>query len=139
MSKIKLVHEELERYEKSYDDRGWNQDKCLMEWVKLFGPIEIDIDLFKFINNEIKLNFRYNKEYIENLQGTIIKLITFMLHKGMPMKRIENISTYADENKQAINSEKALLIILSAMAKFTKCKITLSLFKESKSNRNRFK
>lgn len=120
VNKIILINDEFRRCEDSYGDQGWDEEKCLKEWIKIFGPTEIDENLFRFFENEFKLKFIEDKEVIKKSQHTIKKLIEFMLHRGMPMKGIESITTYAEMNRQAINCEKALLFILSSIARLTK-------------------
>ena len=104
----------------SSNNQGWDVYRCLVEWIKIFGTKEIDDDLVKFIKNEIELLFEEERKIIIQMQDTIIKLINYTLKYGMPMEIISNKPSYYEINNQAINSEKALLIILGIISNQTK-------------------
>lgn len=117
VNKIRQIHNKRRDREKNFDE-GLGDKECLTEWIKLFGPKELDKDLLKFIANEIAALVKKNKEEVKGLQETVIRLINHMLKNGMPMETVA-LSSYFIENIQAINAEKALLIILSTIADFT--------------------
>ena len=118
INKIFQIDTKLCEHEICYDD-GWNIRFCLMEWIRLFGPKDIDSDLVKFIRNELILMFDNNREKMTKLHETIIKLVNQTLKNGLPMERMDPHPSYKIANEQAINSEKALLIILSLIAQQT--------------------
>ena len=122
VKKIQKIHKELLEREKSFDE-GWGVKECLTEWIKIFGPKELDWDLLKFISNEIKTIHEDNKDELKVVQETVIQMMNYMLKNGMPMETIVSSQgtrqPYFIENLQAINSEKALLILLSTIADVT--------------------
>ncbi|HLP47582.1 MAG TPA: pentapeptide repeat-containing protein [Candidatus Kapabacteria bacterium] len=117
VNKIKQIHNKRREKESNFDE-GLGDKECLTEWIKLFGPKELDKDLLKFIANEIEALGKKNKEEVKGLQETVIRLMNHMLKNGMPMETVA-LSSYFIENIQAINAEKALLIILSTIADIT--------------------
>lgn len=80
----------------------------------------LDSDLLKFIANEIKAIHEKNKNDLIDMQETVIQMMNHMLKNGMPMENLDGPrQSYFVENAQAINSEKALLIILSTISSNT--------------------
>jgi hypothetical protein len=122
VKKIQQIHKNLVEREKSFDE-GWGVKECLTHWIKIFGPKELDGDLVKFISNEIKTIHENNKDELKAVQNTVIQMMNYMLKSGIPMETIISSQgtrhPYFIENTQAINSEKALLILLSTIADFT--------------------
>jgi len=122
VKKIQQIHKKRLEREKSFDE-GWDVKECLTQWIKIFGPKELDWDLVKFISNEIKGLYENNKDELKDIQETVIQLMNYMLKNGMPMETIVSSQgtryPYFIENIQAINSEKALLIILSTISDTT--------------------
>ncbi|MCP4155439.1 MAG: hypothetical protein GY757_47385, partial [bacterium] len=74
VNKIKQIYKKLSEYEEEPED-GWSVKVCLTQWAKLFGPKELDYDLVKYINNEIKLEFGKSADVVKGWQQTVIKLI----------------------------------------------------------------
>lgn len=112
VNKLWQIHNKLHENESNYDE-GWNIPIALTEWLKLFGPKEIDPDLLGFIKNEIKLKFQNNTDEIKNVQQSVIKLINYVLKEGMPLEKKVPRPSFKEEYEQSINSEKSLLILLS--------------------------
>jgi uncharacterized protein YjbI with pentapeptide repeats len=118
-NKLKQVHKKLSEHEKDFEE-GWSIKDCLHEWIKIFGPREIDRDLHKFIHNEIELEFKQDEDNVRAIQQTLIRLIDHMLRRGMPLEMLADRPAYSIENRQAVNCEKALLIMLGTVSGFTK-------------------
>jgi len=122
VNKIRQIDKERRDREKNFDD-GWGDKECLTEWIKLFGPKQLDWDLLKFIGNEMVALGQKDKEEVKGLQATVIRLMNYMLKYGMPMETVLNAQgsryPYFIENIQAINAEKALLILLSTISDIT--------------------
>lgn len=122
VNKIRQIHKKRQDREKNFDE-GWGDKECLTEWIKLFGPKELDWDLLKFIDNEMAALGKKDKDEVKDLQATAIRLMNYMLKNGMPMETVHNAQgtryPYFIENIQAINAEKALLILLSTIAHIT--------------------
>lgn len=125
VGKIFQITAKLSENENNFDE-GWSIKVCLTEWVKLFGPKVIDWDLIKYIHNELQhihadlqLNTHHPTQLIVEAQETLVKLIDQMLKDGMPLEELAPRPSYYQENEQAINAEKALLIILSLTASIT--------------------
>ncbi len=117
-NKLKQIHKKLSENREDCDE-GWNIKDCLHEWIKIFGPREIDKDLHKFIGNEVELEFKQDKDNVRAIQQTLIQLIDHMLRRGMPLEMLADRPAYSIENRQAINCEKALLIMLGTVSGFT--------------------
>ncbi|MEN8906853.1 MAG: pentapeptide repeat-containing protein [Clostridiales bacterium] len=118
VSNLKLIHNQFEKRQESYDE-GFDEKDCLIKWVKIFGVKEIDKELVKFISNELHLSFQYNINIAIRMQETIIKLINYFLRNGMPMDEINIYDSFKVKNIQSINSEKSIIIILSIISNYT--------------------
>ncbi len=119
VKKIKQIHKNRVKREKNYEE-GWSVKECLKEWINVFGPKELDGDLLKFISNEIIAIYEKNKKDLKDIQETTINVINYMLKHGMPMESLNGTrQSYPIENTQALNSQKALLIILSTISSYT--------------------
>ena len=122
VNKIRQIHKNRRVRETNFDE-GWGDKECLTEWIKLFGPKELDWDLLKFIENEMKALGQNDEGEVKGLQATVIRLMNHMLKNGMPMETVVSSQgaryPYFIENLQAINAEKALLIMLSIIAEIT--------------------
>ncbi len=120
---IKVISEQLEENVKDlYGRKGWGSERCLIEWVKVFGRKQPDHDLVKFIRNEFLLNDQISYECFKSheLQKTIIKLINHFLRLGMPIERLHpRPETFKEENEVAINAEAALLMMHGIIARIT--------------------
>jgi hypothetical protein len=119
VGKLEQTHKNRLEREKHFDE-GWSIKDCLTQWIKIFGPKVLDWDLLKFIANEIKAIHEKNKNDLIDMQETVIQMMNHMLKNGMPMENLDGPrQSYFVENAQAINSEKALLIILSTISSNT--------------------
>ena len=115
------IHEELVRNENDRThQKGWDIYKCLIEWLKVFGLQVPDEDLVKYIKNELRLKEKDSEGILNKWQDTIIKLWEHVLEKGMPVEQLPSRpQTFKEENEQAINAEKTLLIIHGLIASIT--------------------
>jgi chromosome condensin MukBEF ATPase and DNA-binding subunit MukB len=108
VKKIQQIHKKLREREKSFDE-GWDVKECLTQWIKIFGPKELDWDLLKFISNEIKALYKKNKDELKAVQETVIQLMNYMLKNSMPMETIVSSQgtryPYFIENIQAARSK----------------------------------
>jgi uncharacterized protein YjbI with pentapeptide repeats len=109
------MHEELERHQQNID-MGWDERAALVRWIKLCGPTVLDKYVFKFIENEVRLN---KPSYVSSWQETLCKLIGFELRNGMPMEAV-NLSTFKEASRHARNVEESLIVVLNACANVTK-------------------
>ena len=116
---LEQIREDIEANEKDiYRQKGKNIKQCLVEWIKIFGIKNLDNDLIKFICNELRLTEKKGNGKLEKEQKTIIKLLEYMLVNGMPLEELR-LNTYKESNEQAINSERALLVIHSLISSIT--------------------
>ncbi|AFY66464.1 pentapeptide repeat-containing protein [Geitlerinema sp. PCC 7407] len=98
-------------------NKGWGEKEALIYWATLCGPSDIDFYLLEFIRNEIR---RHPEESVANWQQSLTKLFEVMLKYGMPMECLTpRPDCYAEEARQAQNSEVALLAVLNACARYT--------------------
>ncbi|MGE5339953.1 MAG: NACHT domain-containing protein [Candidatus Omnitrophota bacterium] len=122
IQKIRQMHHKRRARETNFDE-GWGDKECLTEWIKLFGPKQLDRDLLKFITNEIQALGQTDKDDVNGMQRTVTRMMNDMLTNGMPMETVGNAQgmryAYFIENLRAINAEKALLIILSTLSDCT--------------------
>jgi uncharacterized protein YjbI with pentapeptide repeats len=109
------THEELARH---HDDggKGWDERTALVRWVKLFGPSPLDDDLFRFVENEVRIA---GKEKASGWQKTLSDLIGFELRAGLPMESL-SLPTFKEMTRQARNAEESLLVVLHACALTTR-------------------
>ena len=115
------IHDQLSKNEKDPLKReGWSIEKCLLEWIKLFGIKIPDWDLIKFIRNEFGIIYNKDNELIESLQKTVVKLLNYSMNKGLPVEKIHpRLNYFKNEVEIAINSEKTFLIVHSILANYT--------------------
>ena len=120
VASIEKINLNFEKYNQSrYSEEGWDIKESLTKWLKVFSTKEIDIDLHKFINNEIELLSKQNNN-LEKLQNTISIFINYILENGLPVEKLDpRPTTFYKENKLSINAEKALLIMHGTIAKYT--------------------
>ncbi|MDJ0728954.1 MAG: pentapeptide repeat-containing protein [Crocosphaera sp.] len=113
---VKLINKKLKDKEDDLDE-GWDEREALVYWAKICGPTRIDRYLLFFIQHEINLQQKTN---ITEWQKTLCSLIAFMLRYGMPMEDTSlGLKNFFNMNKQAINAEEALLVLLSSCASVT--------------------
>lgn len=116
VEKIGLIDKKVREREESYDE-GWTAPEALSQWLMLFGPKDLDLDIIKFIRNEMALR---DNETLQHIQQTLVKLINHTLRHEMPVERhYSGLTTYKEAYNYAINSEKALLVVHSLVAQQT--------------------
>jgi uncharacterized protein YjbI with pentapeptide repeats len=107
---LEAMHEEFHRHT-TYRNRGWDEPTALKNWALLCGPTALDLDLLAFLRDEV---LRRDVETVETWQATLVHLIEYMLHQGMPMELLETCRTYREQCRQARNAEETLLAALNA-------------------------
>ena len=121
----KLVNELVNLYEE-YNSRekdrrkkkGKSLEDCLIEWINYFGYKEIDGDLHKFIDNEIKLLL--NQYDLLEVQTMLVTFIDYSLGNNLPIEKTNFKNTFKESTQANINSQKALLIFHGTIATYTK-------------------
>jgi uncharacterized protein YjbI with pentapeptide repeats len=113
---LRRMQSELER-RKSDPDSGWDDRDALKVWAEICGPTAMDEYIFKFILDEIKLQ---KIAEVKKWQQVFCSLISYMLHHGMPMERLDPRPSFFVESKMARNSQEALLTVLNACSRLTK-------------------
>jgi uncharacterized protein YjbI with pentapeptide repeats len=113
---IRLIHEEMEEWEKA-SGKGSDARVCLQKWAVLCGSSAMDQYLCRFVIDECRLQ---DKEEVARWQRTLCRLIDSLLMGGMPMEKVTSITTFQEANRQARNAEEALLAALSACAQATR-------------------
>jgi Pentapeptide repeats (8 copies) len=108
------MSDEMELKTKEYD-RGWSEEEALKKWMEIASLTAIDGYLYQYLEDEIK------EKPIENVkvwQKNLINLLSYMLHKGMPM--LEPRKSYKQETALARNASEALLVLHAICANYTK-------------------
>jgi uncharacterized protein YjbI with pentapeptide repeats len=113
VNQIERISEELELKESDYE-RGWSENEALIKWMSIASFTAVDIYLFEFIKDEIR---EKQIEKVKKWQQHIAKLISYMLHHGMPM--LEPRKGFKEETALARNASEALLVLHSACANYT--------------------
>ena len=118
---LKDIQEQLLENENDILNRkGWNIEECLLEWVKIFGQKTLDYDIIRFIQNEFAIINANKPDELPALQELIVKLLNHVLLYGMPLEKLyPRLKTFKEENEQAINAERAVLIMHSLIAEIT--------------------
>ncbi|MDJ0660413.1 MAG: pentapeptide repeat-containing protein [Crocosphaera sp.] len=112
---LTLINDELARKKKTLR-QGWDEKRALLEWIQVFGQSGMDIHLFHFIVDEMRLR---EIETVQQWQEMLCHLIEFMLINGMPMEGLTPRPSFQEEMRQSRNAEEALLVVLNACAKVT--------------------
>ena len=90
---------------------------ALADWARICGPRKIDWDLMLFIRNEIAT---HPPDQCRAMQAELSTWIGYVLENGVPMEQLDGLKTFGDQNRQAINTETALLVLLDSCARVTK-------------------
>jgi hypothetical protein len=106
---------------------GMREEGALEEWAKLTGPASLTHEILAFLRDEVALQDKQAATAVTAAgphplaapwQATLVKLISFMLQRGMPMEKL-GIQRYQEMDAQARNAETALLAALDACARVT--------------------
>ena len=100
---------------KKTKEAGW-AEIALENWIELCGNVPLDVDIHKFLCNEMLLHERMD---VKDWQDMLSELISYMLEFGMPFEKIEPRPKFIEETRQSRNAEEALLAVLSACSQFT--------------------
>ena len=120
VSSISQIHKKYsENTQSKYGEDGWNITQSLEKWLDTFAKKEIDIDLHKFIDNEIRIIYQKDPKLIEELQKIVIMFINYTLENGLPLEKLSPRVNFYHENRLSINAEKALLLLHGTIAKYT--------------------
>ncbi len=96
--------------------RKYDIPQALADWARLCGPRKIDWDLTVFIRNEIAT---YETDECRAWQTELGGWIGHVLENGMPMERFGGLETFCEQNRQAVNAEASLLVMLDSCARVT--------------------
>lgn len=116
--KVKLLSKKYIDHQNDFDE-GWTIKECLLRWIELFGNKSLDEDIMRFVNEEFSIILDNESDRVSLIQKTIIDFINHMLDAGMPMELLNPRPDYRIENDQAINAEKALLVLLGTVSRIT--------------------
>ena len=96
--------------------RKYDIPEALADWARLCGPRKIDWDLLIFIRNEIST---IEPAACRARQAELGGWISHVLENGMPMEQIDRLKTFGEQNRQSVNAETALLVMLDSCARVT--------------------
>ena len=115
VQEVRFIHDKLkDRHNNSYEN--WDERSALHRWAMVCGASVMDLYLFNFVLDEIRLLHKQCPDSILSWQQTLCDLIGFMLRHGMPMERLNPRHDFHEEKKHARNSEEALLAVLNCCA-----------------------
>lgn len=111
---------------------GWDEEKCLDEWVERFGSSAMNFDLLNWATDTVGYREKYPDREKQQTGGvaavwqkTIAVLLSDVLHKGVPMERVEPRLSYKEEERQGKNVESSLLVVLSCCCEICESKISI--------------
>ncbi len=90
--------------------------EALADWARLCGPRKIDWDLLIFIHNEVST---IKPDVCRVWQAELGGWISHVLENGMPMEQIDRLKPFGEQNRQSVNAETALLVMLDSCARVT--------------------
>ncbi len=96
--------------------RKYDIPQALADWARLCGPRKIDWDLLIFIRNEIST---IEPDVCRARQAELGGWIGHVIESGMPMEQIDRLKTFGEQNRQSVNAETALLVMLDSCARVT--------------------
>jgi hypothetical protein len=102
------IHEELSRNSPRY-----GVSHALTEWFALTHQTRMDMDLLRFLRDEILL-----RSEAEEWQSSLCRLLDYDLLHGMPVKLSDDVTLRVGE-RQSRNAEEALLAVVNACARAT--------------------
>ena len=99
-----------------FDSDQWSHRHALLEWLKIFGPNPITLDLLPYLRAEVALR---EKAPRDRWQQTLVMLIGAALRQGMPCEQLGSGLAFREMAQQSRNAEEALLVMLDASAAIT--------------------
>lgn len=96
---------------------GKDEMGVLVEWLKIFGPRELSLDLLSYLVKEVAL--RGGDGRAQRWQLALIRLIEQVLREGSPCERLSGAVTYIEACRWARNAEEALLVMLHCCSEVT--------------------
>ena len=109
---VKKVDKDLRARDEDLD-AGTDEVAALEHWIAIFGATSFDQDLLGYINNEIRLAKR---DVIVPLHETLVRLLSFELRHGLPIKELSRLGSFDMAREQANNAEVALVVLRSLCA-----------------------
>jgi uncharacterized protein YjbI with pentapeptide repeats len=106
---VSEIHEELSRNSPRY-----TEFQALLEWFELTHQTRMDVDLLRFVRDEILLRHSEAGDW----QVSLCRLLNYDLRHGMPVRLSDDVTFRAGE-RQARNAEETLLAALNACARAT--------------------
>jgi hypothetical protein len=112
----RLVHmvEEINQ-ELSKGSRHYDEGKALEEWFELTHHAAMDVDLLRFVRDEIRLRHAQAAAW----QATLCGLLNLSIRDGMPVTLSGDVTFWVGE-KHARNAEEALLAVMNACGLVTR-------------------
>lgn len=90
-----------------------------LQWLAVFGPKEISLDLSEYVRNEVVLRLKaIGHDAVMSWQATAMQLLEYVLVSGLPCE-MERGLTYSEMYRRSRNAEEALLVVHSACASAT--------------------
>jgi hypothetical protein len=112
---MERIQKELDRRREDMED-GWDERAALLHWAEVCGPTRMDHYLANFLDDEVALQPAGS---VSRWQKTFARLISVMLHQGMPMEKIEPPPRFKQANQWAVHAEEALLAVHAACTEVT--------------------
>ena len=94
--------------------RRYGEAQALEEWFDLTHYTAMDLDLLRFVRDEVRLHH----EQAADWQGPLCRLLSRSIRDGMPVKLSDDV-TFRWGERRARNAEEALLALLNACARVT--------------------
>jgi uncharacterized protein YjbI with pentapeptide repeats len=94
-----------------------NGKNALIRCASLCGPAPMDLDLLRFIRDEISLRNQERQGSAAGWQEYLAGLIGYLMREGMPMQKIVPRHRYPTEVRMARNAVESLLVLLNACAR----------------------
>ncbi len=117
-----LQNKKIVAYDLDPDD-GVDRKEALKKIIETLGVMPIDNYLFSFLQNEIKL---LPKKETEQLQQTLISLVEFVIHKGMPVELLSPRPNFEKEQCYYRNTLLFLFLMLKISSDCTKIRSTIN-------------
>jgi len=116
VSRLGEIIEDLES-ERQRKRSKYGIPEALADWARLCAPRKIDWDLMEFIRQEVALR---KPDECRAWQAELSGWIGHVLQTGMPMEQLDHLKTFGERNRQAVDAEVALLVMLDSAARATR-------------------
>jgi hypothetical protein len=100
VQEVDYIHRKLKgRFNDTYEN--WDERSALHRWTLVCGASVMDVYLFNFVMDEMRLHQKQNPDDVVAWQQTLSDLFSFMLRQGMPMERIiPRLDFYEEKSKR---------------------------------------